>query len=311
MKEQASLNSSWRDIQFYSQEVDVRLLYAKVAVVFNFFGDYQSTPFGGSLLDRWAEFTRATPVYYIDKHGRSYKRLSDKALARVRERLVDPTSSPEHYEFFHFKDSAGLEIGDHALEMFLGTVPTSKGPNRVVAAFPLAWIDDAKIETLVSTFESWTEAIPFQHATAGLGFNLGYGEEYESDVRPPMMAAGRRFLGVDVRTRLLEAMLLGKLKGPGWLTYLRKDLAERLGGIDRLRSSEFSKLQHKELKGGLLLRSGSKPPVGDVNRGADDVEGLRLINRFIKPLRQNQFIAPLSFSIDEVEGASWLARFDE
>lgn len=311
MKQQTLKHDSWRDIELHAQEVDVRLLYAKVALVFNLFGDHRSTTSGTAVLDRWLQFMRPSEVHVIDKDGRSYKRLTDKLLTRVRARLVDPAAGPARYEFFHFKDTPGLAIGDTALELFLGATPASKGPNRVVAVFPLDVLDDSRIETVASTFAAWVDEIPFQHGTAGLGFNLGYGEEYESDVRPAMMAAGRRYLGIDVRTRLLEPALLGRVKGPGWLTYLRGDLLERLGGPERLRSKEFATLQQTPLKHGVLLRSDRKPPVGDVNRGADDIAGLRLINRFIKPIRQEQFIAPLSFGIDEVEGAAWLARFDQ
>ena len=303
-------DNSWREMRLFSQEVDVRLLFAKVALVMNFAGDYRSTGCGPTLLDRWTSLVGARSIYYIDQYARSYKKLTEKTAPRVRQRLVDPANSKDRIEFFLFKDSAGLEIGDCALEMTLGAVPSSTGPNRVFAALPVEWVDD-RLATIEKTFAEWADECRFQHGTAGYGFNVGFGGEYEQDVRGPMMAAVRRFLGIDARIRLMEMDLLGKLKGPGWLTYLRQDLFEELGGKDRLRAKEFGGIEHRALDHGMLLKSGPKPPIGDVNRGATDIKGLRVIDRFIHPLRLAEFEGAMSYGIDDLQGAAWLARFEE
>jgi hypothetical protein len=299
---------SWRDVKLYSQEVDVKLLYAKSALVFNLFGDHRATPYGNVLLDRWTRLVGERPIYYLDKHGRTYKLLSATSRARVHQQLEDPIANGG-YSFFHFKDSKGLEVGDCALELFVGTTPKSTGPNRVFAALPLEWLD-SKLDDIVSEFIAWVDEVPLRHGTATIGFDVGFGSEYEHDVRPSMMALARRYLGMDVRTRLLETKLLHKVKGPGWLTYLRADLFDELGGEARLRSKEFSRIQALALRQGVLLKSGERPPIGDLNRGADDIEILKLIDRFIRPVRVTEFVDSASFGIDEVQGAAWLARFE-
>jgi hypothetical protein len=303
-------NTAWRDIRLFSQEVDVKLLFAKVAVVMNFAGDYRSTGYGETLLDRWMSVTGARSVHFIDQYARTYKKLTDKTLARVRERLVDPANSKDRMEFFLFKDSAGLEIGDYALEMTLGAVPASVGPNRAFAALPVEWADD-RPDVIEETFAAWADEFCFQHGTAGYGFNVGFGAEYEQDVRGPMMAAVRRYLGIDARIRLLEMKLLSRLKGPGWLTYLREDLFDQLGGRARLSAREFGGIEHRPLRHGVLLKSGPVPPIGDVNRGATDIKELRAIDRFIRPVRLTEFKGAESYGIDPVQGAAWLSRFEE
>jgi hypothetical protein len=177
-------------------------------------------------------------------------------------------------------------------------------------ALPAGYPAAAGAEAAAAAFVRLVGEVAFRHASAGYGFNMVWGREWEQEAMPRVMAAGRRYLALDVRDRGLEQQLLDQVKGPAWLTYLGPDLLERVGGkkaVDAL-PKEVGRVTVGE---GMVFRAGKEPPVGDVNRRARDLGPLRAVARLLRPVRVEAWDMADFFEIDEDEANAWFERLDE
>jgi hypothetical protein len=131
---------------------------------------------------------------------------------------------------------------------------------------------------------------------------------------PVNFQLAKRFHGVLIRDRNQENILVKKLKSAGWLTYLNRELVEKVGGAEALTSAVGPAVTVSPLGDGLLLRTGPTPPVGDVNRQDKDVEPLAAVNRAIKQIRIQRWLSTNLFNADLSQtrepADAWLARFD-
>jgi hypothetical protein len=131
---------------------------------------------------------------------------------------------------------------------------------------------------------------------------------------PVNFQMARRLHGLMIRDRSQENLLVKKLKSAGWLTYLDREVIEKVGGEEALKAAVGSAVTVTPVGEGLLLRTGSTPPLGDVSRQDRDIEPLAAVNRAIKSVRLQRWLDPSLFNTDfqphrEFTDA-WLARFD-
>jgi hypothetical protein len=178
-------------------------------------------------------------------------------------------------------------------------------------AVPVEYPDLDGPEAAVNAFQAWVEKLPVQHATAGYGFDLSWGREWEMVAMPQIMAAGRRFLALEVRNRLTEIKLLNKLLSPAWLTYLRSDMIQMLGSDNRFEGKFDSDVKVIECRDGVILRAGETPPIGDTNRLATDLDPLKQVYRVVKPLCLNDWFVPQLFRIEASDANAWFARLEQ
>lgn len=211
--------------------------------------------------------------------------------------------------FYALKDAPGFDAGSAALELRVGATRADGLSNVAYAAVPVGYPDRVGADAAVAAFVRWVEAVPFRHATAGYGFNMVWGREWEQEAMPKIMAAARRHLGVDVRERTLERLLLDTVKGPGWLTYLGPDLLARAQAIESLDALPAA-VQRISVGGGVVLRAGPKPPVGDVSRRAPDLGALKHMAKFLRPLRVAGWDCAPSFEMEAEVANAWFARLD-
>lgn len=74
--------------------------------------------------------------------------------------------------------------------------------------------------------------------------------------------------GYDVPNNPGTAVLIGEMcRGARWLTMLSNNLVDRLGGLANLHAQVAEGVEIRELEKGILIRAGSKPEIGDVNKG--------------------------------------------
>src|SRR5262249_40311602 len=145
--------------------------------------------------------------------------------------------------------------GSAALEVSLGATKKDGIANFAHMALPVGYPEAVGAEAAVSAFTRLVEQVPFAHASAGYGFNMVWGREWEQAAMPGVMAAARRYLALDVRDRLLETRLREHVKGPGWLTYLGPDLLNEVGGKKALDAlpADVGRLP---VGSGVILRAG-------------------------------------------------------
>lgn len=201
-------------------------------------------------------------------------------------------------------DAAEFTVNEYSIDMVVGSDHPRIG-DRVCVALPLDYLD--KLDAL---FLSFIEALPFWGGVAGFGFEMVRGREYEQEAMPVMFRAAKRYHGLILRHRTQEDIMIKQLKTAGWLTFLDEELTALVGGHDLLNEKLSDTVSKKVIRGGILLRAGDVPPVGDVNRQDKDIEPMAEVNRAIRPIRLDKWFTSNLFRVDKDVADEWFSRLD-
>ena len=126
-----------------------------------------------------------------------------------------------------------------------------------------------------------------------------------------MMRHARRYLGFDVRDRLTETKLREQVKSSAWLNYLSWPLVNRAGGTAAMDAKLSTAVKRIECRNGLLLIAGDRPTPGDTNRQPPELEAMRDVAEFIKPIRLQRWVQDdvlRTFGFDDAH--RWFSRLD-
>ena len=297
---------NWKDFRVAIREREEDILVARSAYTMAFYGDTAVNQFGMEIVKQWLQLLSGkTDAYFIDLDAHQFRKITPRVLARLEKALEKLDKEMQRYMF---KDGPGLSVQDHALELALG--PSPKGAKRVNLAFPIDYPEAKGPGEIIRLFTDWVDRFPFKHGSAGYGFDYGW-SELEVEARPRMFALARRYLGFDLRDRSTETLLRERFKGPGWLTFIEHELLESLGGVPRIDATLTPDVQRISSRRGVILRAGNLPPIGDINRGAEDLGPLRQVNRFIAPRRLNDWVDSAVFRADELNANEWFSRLEK
>jgi len=301
---------SWTEIRATAAQAGQKFVVAQPAFVLGLFGDIGLNAYGEAVLDWWMELLpKGAPLFFLSSTAHNFREVNPRVLKRIHATLRDLGKKSQ---FYMFKDAPEFAVGTHSLELAMGIEPEDdEAVNLAYAALPQSYPDEAGPDAAVEMFHKLVDEIPFRHATAGYGFDLVWGREWEQVAMPVIMAAGRRFLSLDVRERQAEQYLVDKLKSAAWLTFLHNDLLAKLGGPDRMNQVLTDRVGRVPSVRGMILRAGERPPVGDTNRHAPDLGPLREVNRFIEPIREESWVSTRLFRISPADANAWFSRLDE
>ena len=132
---------------------------------------------------------------------------------------------------------------------------------------------------------------------------------------PIVFEIAKRFPGLEVDYPTSHAIWLRQedgIKGGNWLTILGDSWIEKLGGINELRSKLTGDFIISEYPGGVLIQAGSRPQMGDLEKGVI-LEAYARLAAVLKPIRikhHRMFQHPGKDRFDKVASEAWLARFD-
>jgi hypothetical protein len=172
--------------------------------------------------------------------------------------------------------------------------------NMVIAEFPLDDLDRIGADALEEWVVSQVGLAPVESAQFGYSFNQ-LQRSYTSDADDFVEARALRWHGLDILEPDLARLARGHLPNVNWLTVLGDALVARLGGASALGAALPSGIRLRTIRGGVLLRCAARPPVGDMNRDASDLEPLRAIaaaTRTLRPQPRRTFYQ------------QWVNRFD-
>jgi hypothetical protein len=169
--------------------------------------------------------------------------------------------------------------------------------------FPVSLADSP--EEAVTTVSALAQELPFSTGVAGFAFSHWYGDSYAFD---QILRFLPRYAGFDHSSRRGYEWIKGRTPSPSWVTFLRADLMEQLGGAAVLKS-HAPEAPVISLANGCAILASRRPAVGDVNQGAPDLGELPGVARFLKPLRTK--IPFMRGSQVELDVDTWLARFDD
>jgi len=192
--------------------------------------------------------------------------------------------------------------------------------------FPLLFFKDKEVG-FPSLLERWAEKLNADYGYGGIGIatsnDYGHAQKFENIV----YSLSKRFPGLEVNqpSNHSLAMELHKahsninegIKGGSWITILSNRWVDKLGGITELEKSLKKPLSLHSYNGGVLLLSGNRPEVGDVNLDID-TPNYKKVAKILKPIRLNFHPAihgglfnddvPV---LDAERMTKWLNRFDD
>jgi hypothetical protein len=298
----------WKSLRPEYSELGRTMIVARPALVMEFYGEgARMIPHGPRLFDHLLGLVpKDAQLHVFGSNSREYKKITPQSLRRIQKTLEELDKKGR---FYSFKDAPGFDVGDYSFELTLGSKHDSIADN-VQLAFPIEWGGPGQAAQTAEIFSSLVGEFPFWAGVAGYGFDLVWGREFEQRGMPANFAAAWQFHGLLVRDRTQETYLVRKLKSAGWLTYLDAELVELVGGNDALTDAVGDKVQISPVGRGLLLRTGPTPPIGDVNRQAEDLAPLAAVSRAIKPIRLERWLDTNLFLVERETADAWLQRFD-
>lgn len=219
--------------------------------------------------------------FYSTSTMRKHAKVTKRALGML-EAWFGPEAPPSEDYGIEYVDAEPSNAAPASRFVIFG-VEDVPGHERTTAsivrlALPLEWGTDRAEEAFALTQEL-CGLIPFQSGQAGFAFEPSrYFIEAANEFAVPK---SMRHPGIDIHNQTGKegnAVGIDGVRGVGWLTMLGDGLVEKLGGVPELRLCTVTKVP-----GGIIIRAGKAPEVGDVNR-KDDLPAYREAYAYVEPL---------------------------
>lgn len=296
---------TWTEISATYTELGNTVTVLRPAFALEFYGDEALIPHGRTLFEKfWDLFPDETTFYCINKRGNEYKELKPRSVSRLLKTLE---RLGQEAQFYMLKDAPDFHVEQYSAELSMGGMF-----QRLYVGLPLSFLEERGADGAAAFFTEIVDEFPFLNATAGLGFHSVWARECEQEAMPVNIRAARRYWGLMVRNRGDEERRYQPFKSAHWLTYIGPSLLEELGGLDAAKEAAGDEVGVVEAGGGVVVRAGDEPPIGDINRKAPDIEPMRRVNAFIRPKRISEWSKHYSnlFFTDIDECNEWLTRLD-
>jgi hypothetical protein len=285
-----------------------------------FYTDVMFSTIPDAILASFDLFKRFCPEdrlkYYLTENMKQHKPVTPRALGMLRTWLK-PGAPPREFIALELTDGEHPDGAPKYKFKVWGNEPNSlkvaEDGNYVHMAFPTEW----GLERTKEMFDLVVDIagfFPYQSALAGFGFECTRGKRRKAETFA--WARSMRHRGVDIFVHPYDTLAVGKnaIKGVNWLTVLCDAFVDRLGGRPELRRPLPGSVDLKDLPGGLLLKSGPVPRLGDTNR-QDLLPEYKAVYKAVAPLaelgyeRTIMFLAGDASRNYEANTAAWQRRF--
>jgi len=301
----------WYEKSATFTELDETIVVGRPAFVAYFYSHQGFEKHAQAIFDAWLEMMNpGTQLYYSHEDSRRILKLTKKAIEKVRATLSVKSISDE-YKFYYVKSGpekgAIDECHDYSFEIFA----TFGDKGYAYVTFPLNYVTTRGADAVLEWFKTWCEVYEFTHAGAGLGYEIAWFDEQESEAYPLMLSIALRFHGVrmfDRNTARFRERGTQTLDTVAWLTYLDKATTENLGPktIDAL----DSRVVRHSCGSGIVLQAGPEPDPCDTNRPSEALELLRSVNAAIVPVRTTAWWKNWFATDDPDKENGWFSRMD-
>lgn len=265
------------------------------------------------LLDYRARVGEAVPFYQKDMANRLTKigRQGFEAAYRAEIDRIDPDDTDWGPTLWGAEPVSNCG----ADAMLNDGLSVRRYPNSsLVARFPARTArEDA--DALIAQILGWCELLKPQQGLCGLTpmFELGMDRAYPQAYWPFLA----RFNGLDYDWGFASVVRTARgIKGANWLTILDAGYVDALGGKDRLCAAVGDAATVYTWSGGVLIRAGAEPQIGDVNRNLWP-ETYIAVNRVLRPIRFEDYpnkpmeVIKVPEPLDaHEETLKWVRRFD-
>jgi Protein of unknown function (DUF3396) len=282
-----------------------------------FYTDRVFTEIGEPVLHLFDAFLALAPAgelrWYGTENMNRHKPVTKKTADMLRLWLA-PDAPPREYVMLEMKSGDAFNAaGDVRCTVFgneVGSVGLDVGDAGIISfALPFDWGLARKAE-LFDFFLDACERFPFRFAWAGYSFE--WSRYAMSTAHPFIWARSMRHHGIGISWPSLEGKAIknDSVLGVSWLTAICDDFVERVGGQEQLRKRLHAPVELIECDGGLLMKAGDVPALGDTHR-TDLLPAYQQVHAAIEPLIEPMVdrYPSLSLNKDRFENTeAWLRR---
>jgi hypothetical protein len=239
--------------------------------------------------------------FYATENMRRHKPVDRKVLAMLPTWLK-PDAGPREYVHIELKDgpqhqdAPTYKLDVYGIEQKSSLFGRGRA-NYVSMAMPAAYARENSERFLGFVLDCARE-FPFVSGHAGFTFEVSRYESEESQTYA--WARSMRHVGIDIARPWLDAIAVGHdaVKTVSWLTLLSEKLASEVGLQSHRKRLEARGVELIEAGGGLILKAGDAPALGDVNRN-ERLPEYQEVYAVLEPLITRAAERSPSFDIEE------------
>lgn len=251
--------------------------------------------YGKSMRDMVAPLTRLLDAYFAaipENSIRSmlsnsgvWREFSKAGLAtRVRKLASDGVD----FTSINLGSGEPSHVGEYGFHFF-GTDLSSfdVSPREACSCmfeFPLSMLNAEHRERFESFVAEICDAESFESGYAGYAFKH-LTRSWRDQALAWIAQKAPRFLGLDISYDSFSAVARRRVVNVPWITLLGHHLIKELGGEAQIRSQLSPEIRLRSLATGLAIVTGDVPPIGDVSRGAQDLQLLKEVAALTRPVR--------------------------
>jgi len=255
--------------------------------------------------------------FYATENMKQHKPTTKRTFDMLRTWLK-PDAPEREYVAIELHDGEVFNAAPHSMIKILGNEPSSlphqsKNANLISMAFP-AEDGFQRSAEMLAFVQELCGIFPFSSGHAGFSFECSRYEQRKSNTFAWQKSI--RHPGIDISLPVKDAIAAGYdgLKTVGWLSIISDALAGTLGGSAKITKSLGKEVEAIPLKGGLLLKAGAEPRIGDTNR-RDRLEEYRQVYKALKPLIEKAIARSKAISIAAPDfsdkSKAWFRRFED
>jgi hypothetical protein len=185
-----------------------------------------------------------------------------------------------------------------------------KEANILHMAFPPDW-GLSRTAEMLALMQELCGLFPFRSGHAGFSLECSGYEQISSEGHAWKTSMRHRGLDIFMVSKDMGAAGRDALKGVNWLTAVGDKLLKKVGGTKGLRKKLSEAIELIDVPGGVLIKAGPKPAVGDTNRN-DFVPLYQEVHQALAPVIEPAIERYGALSLWEeslVKTHAWLRRF--
>ena len=259
------------------------------------------------LLDRYLAFIPQDAIQSTLSSSGVWRKFTKRSITADLRKFA--TKGVEYWSI-NLSSSESANVEDYGFHFF-GSDLSHKdiSPQETCVCFmefPTNTLEEDRQQHFVEFAVAAAEIEEFEAGYGGYAFKH-HSAPFHNDANRWIAQLAPRYIALDISYDRFKEVARRQLINVSWITLLGNALVQDLHGENSIRSQLSPRVSVKSLQNGLLLIAGESPPVGDVNRGAQDIEGLKEVAALTKPVRAKMEIG---FGSDTFRHG-WLDRFDK
>jgi len=204
----------------------------------------------------------------IGKNTTKYTKVTPKALDRCRAMLKKETAKKKD---IYFELMGTQPYGPDYRAILKGYIQPKQlafadETNLIEFIFPREFCADYGEDRFVELVAELFDVLSCDSGYAAPALHYGVRGNYDKagEFITPLALHHH---GFDVPNNVSTAVSMGeKCRGARWLTMLSHKMTDQLGGVNHLESLFAEGVEVKKLSQGILIRAGSEPEIGDINK---------------------------------------------